>query len=222
MKIKTVYTYLVLFLLPDLFITAAAQKRITEGKITYDLIINTGEKDPKIADMFDGATSTLYIKGKSSRWELVSSLGKQSIIIDGKTGNATELREYGDSKYMITMTPENWKESNKKYEGTTFSYYEEYKSIQGYNCQKALGKMKDGTEFTVYFTRELIPENKDFQYANKDLPGLAMEYESAIGNLKVIYRVSQISFNVIPAATFDLPKTGFRVLTFEESNKIGN
>jgi hypothetical protein len=44
-----------------------------------------------------------------------------------------------------------------------------------------------------------------------------MEYESAVGNLKVTYTVSKIDFNTVPAAKFDLPKSGFRVMTYEES-----
>lgn len=209
-----------LFLLA--FITStSAQKRITEGTISYDIVINTGEADPKIADMFDGAVSMVYLKANKSRSELVSSLGTQSTIVDGKTGNATVLKEYGETKYMITMTADNWKESNQKYEGVSFTYLEEYKEILGYKCQKAIGKLKDGSEFTVYYTPDLVPENKDFQYANKGLPGLAMEYESSLGKIKMVYTVSKISFNIVPASKFDLPKTGFRVMTYEESKKLG-
>lgn len=200
---------------------AQAQKRITEGTIAYDIVINTGESDPKIADMFDGAQSQVFLKGNKSRSELISSLGVQSTIVDGKTGSATVLKEYGETKYMITMTAENWKESNQKYEAVQFTYLEEYKEILGYKCQKAIGKLKDGSEFTVFYTPDLIPENKDFQYANKGLPGLAMEYESSLGKIKVIYTVSKISFNIVPASKFDLPKTGYRVMTYEESRKLG-
>ena len=119
------------------------------------------------------------------------------------------------------MTPDNWKQSNEKYEGVTFTYENEYKTIAGYNCQKAIGKLADGTTFTVYFTKDLIPVNKDFQYLNKNLPGLAMQYEATIGKLKVTYTVSSINFNLVPQAKFDLPKSGYRVMTYEESKGAG-
>ena len=204
-----------------LYIQEDAQKKFTEGTISYDIVINTGDSKPKIADMFDGATSIVYIKGNKTRSEMVSSLGSQSTIVDSKTGNVVVLKEYGEQKYMITMTPANWKEANKRYEGVTFSYENDFKTIAGYKCQKAIGKLKDGSTFTVYYTTELIPENYEFQYSNKTLPGLAMEYESAIGSLKVTYTVSRISFNPVPASKFDLPKTGFRVMTYEESKNAG-
>jgi GLPGLI family protein len=196
------------------------QKKITEATITYDIVINTSNVKPQAADLLDGATSVIYLKGNSSRSEMNSSLGTQSTIIDGKTGKVTILKDYGEQKYMINMTPENWKASNRKYEGISFSYENEFKTIAGYNCQKAIGKLADSSTFTVYFTRDLVPVNKDFQYLNKNLPGLAMQYEATMGQLKVTYTVSSISFNLVPAAKFDLPKAGYRVMTYEES--IGN
>jgi GLPGLI family protein len=196
---------------------AYAQKKLTEATISYDIVINTNNSTPQAADLLDGATSVIYLKGNSSRSEMISSLGTQSTIIDGKTNKVTILKDYGEQKYMITMTPDNWKTSNKKYEGTTFTYENEYKTIAGYNCQKATGKLTDGTTFTVYFTKDLIPVNRDFQYLNKNLPGLAMQYEATLGKVKVTYTVSSINFNLVPAIKFDLPTSGYRVMTYEES-----
>lgn len=200
---------------------ATAQKKLTEATISYDIVINTNNTTPQVADLLDGAVSVIYLKGTSSRSEMISSLGTQSTIIDGKTGNVTILKDYGEQKYMIKMTPAEWKASNKKYEGSTFTYEEDYKTIAGYNCQKAVGKLADGSTFTVYFTKDLVPVNKDFQYLNKNLPGLAMQYEAVMGNQKVTYTVSSINFNLVPAAKFDLPKAGYRVMNYEET-KGGN
>ena len=201
--------------------TANAQKRITEGTISYDIVVNTGNSNPSIADMFHGATSLVYLKGYQTRFERVSSLGVESTIVDGKTGNVNVLKEYGDQKYMITMTPANWKDANKKYEGIVFKYEEEYKEIAGYKCQKAIGTMKDGTAITVFFTKDLVANNREFEYAYKSLPGLAMEYETTVGSLKVTYTVSKVNFSIVPAAKFELPKSGFRIMTYEESNNAG-
>lgn len=211
--------YYILLLVSALTISsvASAQKRLTEATISYDIVINTNNARPQAADLLDGATSIIYLKGNSSRSEMVSSLGTQSTIVDGKTGNVTVLKDYGAQKYMITLTPANWRESNKKYEGVTFTYSEEYKDISGYKCQKAVGKLADGTTFTVYFTKDLLPVNKDFQYLNKNLPGLAMQYEASYGTMMVTYTVSSINFNPVPQAKFDLPKSGYRVMTYEES-----
>lgn len=211
------------FIIISLFWAMAtnAQKRLTEGTISYDIVVNTGNANPSIADMFNGATSIVYLKGYQTRFERVSSLGVESTIVDGKTGNVTVLKEYGDQKYMITMTPANWKDANKKYEGVVFKYEDEYKEIAGYKCQKAIGTMKDGTTITVFFTKDLVANNREFEYAYKSLPGLAMEYETTVGSLKVTYTVSKVNFSIVPASKFESPKSGFRIMTYEESNNAG-
>ena len=97
----------------------------------------------------------------------------------------------------------------------------ETKTVQGFTAKKAIGKLSDGTSFTVWYSPDITVDNKDFQYANRTLPGLALEYETNMGNLKVVYTVSKLSFAPVPAAKFDLPKTGFRVMTFQESKGGG-
>jgi GLPGLI family protein len=213
---------LILFVLLLFFIVPLlAQKKFSEGSIVYNVVVNTNDPNPKLADGFDGATNTIYIKGKLSRSELVSVFGTQSTIIDGRTGNVDVLKEYGEKKYMISMTPSDWIEANQKYDSVTFTYQDEYKTITGYSCRKAIGKLKNGESFIVYYTTDLIPENQNFQYSNRTLPGLALEYESNLGKNKVIFSASKISFDPVPASKFDLPKTGFRIMTYKESKVAG-
>jgi len=217
---RTLINILLLVLLGS-SLPAMAQKRFTEGTISYDIVINTGANKPQAADLLNGATSTVYVKGLRSRTEMVSSLGTQATIVDGVKNSVTIIKEYGDQKYIINLTPANWKEANQKFENVSFAYSNDTKKILGYTCKKAVGKLADGTTFTVWYTPELVPENKDFQYVNQSLPGLAMEYESNLGSLKVTYTVSNISFNPVPAAKFDIPRSGYRVMTYEESKGRG-
>ena len=214
-NMKKLYTVLSIILF--ITFTAAGQKKFSEGTISYDIVINTGSDKPKAADFLDGATSTVFLDGNKSRTEMVSSLGTQSTVIDGGKNSIVILKEYGEQKYMIQLTPANWREANRKFENVQFTYENEEKTILGYKCKKAIGKLSDGTAFTVWYTTDLIPENKDFQYVNKSLPGLAMQYESNMGNLNVVYTVSKVNFAPVPASKFDLPKSGYRVMNYEET-----
>lgn len=199
---------------------AGAQKKISEGTISYDIVINTNSDKTQAADFLDGATSTVYLKGARSRVEVVSSLGTQSTIIDGAKNTITVLKEFGEQKYMINMTPAEYRAANEKQNNVTFTYTADTKTILGYACKKAIGKLPGGATFTVWYTPDLVPENKEYQYVNRDLPGLAMEYESAIGKMQVTYTVSKISLSPVPAAKFELPKTGYRVMTYKESQGL--
>ena len=204
-----------LFSLPVL-----AQKKLTDGSVFYDITISTGSDKPQNADFLNGATNAVYIKGGKTRTEMVSSLGTQTTIIN-QAGNAKEitvLKEYGEQKFMINMTPADWADANKRYENVTFTLDPTAtKTIQGFQAKKAIGNMPDGTTFTVWYTPDIITEGKDFQYVNRNLPGLALEYETTLGNLKVTYTASKVSFAPVPAAKFELPKSGFRVISYQES-----
>jgi GLPGLI family protein len=200
-------------------IDSAAQKKLTEGTVLYDITINTGTDKPQNAEFFDGATNAVYIKGGKTRTEMVNSLGTQSTIINQGSGTkeVTILKEYGEQKYMITLTPADWMDVNKKYENVSFTYdATAAKTIQGYAAKKAVGSLPDGTTFTVWYTPDITLDN-NFQYINRNLPGLALEYETSFSNLKVTYTASKISFAPVPASKFELPKSGFRVVTYQES-----
>ena len=199
---------------------AFAQRKLTEGSILYDITISNNSGKTQNAEFLDGATNAVFIKGGKVRTEMVSSLGTQSTIIEQAGGKkqVTILKEYGPQKFMINLTAADWAELNSKFENVTFTYdASETKTIQGYVAKKAIGKLPDGTTFTVWYTPDILVDNKDFQYANRNLPGLALEYETAVGNLQVVYTVSKLSFAPVPGAKFDLPKSGFRVMSYQES-----
>jgi GLPGLI family protein len=200
---------------------AMAQKKVSEITLVYDAIISTGDSQPKMADAFDGSSTTIYISGAQSRSEMTSALSSSTTIYDGKTGSAVILQEISGQKILIKMTAENWRDKNKRYEGIQFVNTDETKTIGGYKCIKAVAKMKDGSSFTVYYTKELILDNADYNSQFKNLEGLPLEYEVTQGALKIKHVVSKINMNPVPASKFDIPKTGYREMTYEESRKLG-
>lgn len=200
--------------------TGFAQKTISEGTIVYDVVVNTGNKEPQMADALDGATTTVYIKGTKSRTDMVSALGTESNIYDSKTGNAVILKEYSSQKLMITLTKENWEAKNKAYNDVTFEYTNDTKEISGYACKKATAKMANGKTFAVYYTTDIVVANKEYNYTFKNLPGLAMQYEIEAGKTKIKYTVSKIDFGAVAASKFDAPKAGYRVMTYEENQQM--
>ena len=201
-------------------IASFAQKKVSELTLVYDANVTSGTAEPKMADAFDGATTTLYLKGNLSRLEMASALFSSTTIHDSKTGNATVLREVSGQKLLIRMTAENWKEKNRRYENLTFESTGETKDIAGYKCQKAEAKMPDGSSFVVFYTTDLIPENRDYDYQFHSLNGLPLEYILNRGKMTIRYTVSKISLNPVPASKFDIPKSGYREMTYEESKKI--
>src|SRR5574337_1387242 len=103
---KNRFTLLFLFLI--VAISATAQKKFTEVTISYDVVITTGSEKPKNADFLDGTTVVNYIKGDKSRTEMVSPLGTLTTIYDGTKKSIVILKDIGEQKYIITLTPNDW------------------------------------------------------------------------------------------------------------------
>ena len=209
---------LVITLLLNAFVSFA-QKTISEGTLVYNISIQTSGKEPTMADMLDGATTTIYIKENQSRSELVSGLGSDITIHDSRNGSGVILKDYSGQKLMITLAKDDWDNKNNKYQGMTFETTNETLDIEGYSCKKAIAKLKDGSSFVVYYTPELNVADKNYEYRFKTLPGLAMQYEWQSGNRKFKYTLSKINFDPVPSSKFDIPKSGYRVMTYAETKK---
>lgn len=196
-----------------------AQKTISEGTIVYDITIQSGTTLPKKGDAQDGASKTVYLKGNSSRTDQVTFLGNETNIHDAKSGNAVILKEFSGQKLMITLTKDNWATKNKNFNDIKFELTNETKNINGYNTKKAIATVNSKT-FIVYYAPDLLVVNKDYDPTFANLPGLPMEYEIESGQLKFRYTVAKISFDPVLVSKFDFPKSGYRVMTYEENQQI--
>lgn len=197
--------------------TSSAQKVLTEGTLVYTMSVETGSNVPKMADMLDGATTTIYLKGNQSRSELVSSLGSEATIYNASTGKGVILKDYSGQKLMITLSAQNWEDNNRKYAGIAFDNTGENLVIAGFNCKKAIAKLKNGTSFTVYYTTDVTPANKSYDSQFKTLPGLPVQYEMESGKMNFKFTLSKVSYNPVAASKFEIPTSGYRVLTYEET-----
>jgi len=200
-----------------------AQKTISEGAITYGLTIRLAGSDSSAANILGRATITEYIKGGLSRTDMSSSLGTEATIHDTKTGSAVILKEYSGQKLMITLTKENWAARNKKFDGIIFKYDNtDSKDISGYACKKATTQLSDGTNVIVYYTTDVNVLNKEYNGMFKNLEGTPVKYEVTDGKFRYSYILSKIDFSPITSAKFDFPKSGYREMTYEESEQHKN
>src|SRR5574338_1021925 len=105
MKYYSTVIFFVGFVLFSL--SVKAQKTLNEGTLVYSMSVETGSDQPKMADMLDGATTTIYLKGNKSKTELISSLGREATINDEVSGTGGILKDYSGQKLMIKLTASN-------------------------------------------------------------------------------------------------------------------
>ncbi len=211
----------VCFLIAVVFsLNGFAQKTLNEGILTYNISIETANGEKKVANALNGATLTLYITKDKSRTEVVNTLGTEATFFDAKIGKGYLLREYSAQKLMITVNADNWAQKNKTNNNLVFKTDNETVSIGSYACRKATATTADGKNYTVYFDPSITLANKTYNSAFPQLQGLPVQYELQSGNLIFKYTLTKNSADVIATNKFEIPKTGFRSMTFEENQQL--
>lgn len=210
-KYRPIFIFLLLFS-GKLF--SQEQKIISDCTVAYTVTVEDAKADTAVIKAMSGTTKVLYIKGSKSRSDLETPNFKQTMIYDSKTDTTIILREFGSTKYISYLDGNKRKEKNRKYEGIKFIATNDKKTILGFECNKVVANLADGSTYDVYYTTSIKPSTTQYEYQFKDLPGLALEYEAELehGKTKVKYVASKITLLPVPVAKFDAPKTGYRVL----------
>jgi GLPGLI family protein len=194
----------------------SSQKRVGELSLVYNTVIsNTDDSSKKIT-----SATSYFLKGNLSRAEISNSMFSSVTIYDSKSGTGVILKEVNGQKLLIRMNEENWNQKNRRFLNLNFARSNESKMIAGYACTKATASAPDGFDITVFYTRDLIPENKWYDATFKNLDGLPLEYELKKGTVHIKYSLASINLNPVPASKFDIPTSGYRELTYEESLKM--
>lgn len=196
-------------------LTLQAQRRLTEATLVYAIHVDDKDSAATQPHFADGAISTSYLKGANSRTDLVTQSGKQSTIFISKSAQVVLLKEYGNQRYLTRMTLSQWERSNKKYREAGITLLSDTLRLKGYLCYKALATLADSTTFTIWYTKELNPLNKEFLPMAGSVPGLILSFETLLGDKKVRYEIDQIVLNPVQQVLFDIPESGYRVLELQ-------
>ena len=217
---KGYFTYAGFLVITLLFSAGVfSQKQLNDASFTYNISV-VSEGNNQAAKAFEGASLTVYLKGTQSRTEMVNALGTESSIFDTKSGKGAILKEYSGQKLMITLTRENWAQKNQYFQQLSFTLTGEEKTINGFACKKATALGADGNQLVVYYSTEMQVGNKQYNNAFANLPGLPVQYELQSGNLTVTYTLKNVNNDPVPSARFELPKSGYRTITYEETQQL--
>ena len=184
------------------------QKIISDCTIAYS--VNNSDSNTK--NDFQNALKTVYIKGKQLRVDISSNSFNQTVFYNDNSGEATVLKSMGDTKYISAYNTLEWKNENAVYEGIAIFFSNNIRKILNYNCKEAVLQLKNGTSYTVYYVPDIIPSISENGFEFNSVPGLVLQYETAVHNQKIKYTATKIDFNPVPAFRFEIPKSGYKIL----------
>lgn len=191
-----------------------AQKRLSEGTITFSVM--NYDADQRVADSL---TALHYFKGAHTRTDLISRIGKTSTFYDSRETLGAITREIGSQRILIPLDALAWADKNAWYTADSIVYLNEQTTVLGYPCSKAKISLRNGDVVYVWYTPSIVLDNKDTEFQMGDLPGLVLSYTFEKGNSKLIYTCININFDPVPIQRFDIPSSGYRILSYTESKK---
>lgn len=220
--IMTFYKKIV-FIITFLFVISLqvdAQRSYNEITLAYDISVSSTSEKTELAKSLEGAKLTVMIKGTQTRSDMVSPVGSESSLYDTRSGKGFILKEYSGQKLLITLNKENWKQKNQYYHNLNFSIDADVENLAGYSVKKATALLPNGKNFVVYFTPDLIVTNNQYNNSFDQLPGVPVQFELESGNLIFRYRLNAVSTEPIASSRFELPKNGYRMMTYEDNQQL--
>ena len=195
--------------------SAQAQKRFSEGTVTYSISITT-PTDTVASTM----TAIQKLKGGHVRMDIISTTGRTTSLYDNREGAGAFISEMGAQRLMVPLTEADWRDRNSWYIHSGINWLEETKDILGYACQKAEVTLKNGTNAVVFYAKGLVIENNDTDLQFGDIPGMVLEYTLSNKASTVRYQATALNFDPVPIQQFDIPTAGYRVLDYKSSKEL--
>jgi hypothetical protein len=194
---------------------AEAQKRFSEGTVKY--IVETRSGTPV---RIDSSVYSLMLKGATIRSELKSAIGKTVAFFDAREGSGAVTREFGDQRILIPMERTSWSDLTAEFREMRFEKSDGDSVIFSFPCKRAMGTMKDGSILTIWYTEDILPEITEINFPLANLPGWPLLVEMEKKNAHVFFKVAEINFDPVPVQFFEMPRSGFRILSYRESKQF--
>ncbi len=198
-----------------------AQHYVSDAKIVYRL--DLPPEQLQMDAMLEGSTLTQYIRGHLSRIDMDLHVVHYSYLINSREQSLVTLIDSHGDKYLIHSGKEEYEKELNQYAAIHFKDEAGTKELVGYTCKKAIGTTPDGKSFEVYYAPDLIPENRHYNRRFVNLKGIPLEFEIITrAGARMRVTATSISLHPVPASVFEAPVSGYKVISKEELQKMGN
>ncbi len=192
------------------------------GHLHYEMEFSSDNPDMATAlPMMAGSTMDLYFMPEKSKLEMVmGTFMKMNTTVDVKTQKGLMLMEVMGNKSATEINLSNANAENATEPKTIVT--NETKSIIGYNCTKIIVQGEDGSEVTLWVTKELVaPLKGQKQFGNTEIEGVPLEFNAINNGMTVHFTATKFDGNV-NANTFNLEiPEGYTMVTEEELKNMG-
>jgi len=196
-----------------------AQKTITEATLKYQVNAKTYNGSDSVKLSADGASYTVYIKDNQTRSDFSNRYGNETVIYDKGTGQGVLMKSYGAQHLLYNMNQQNWNDHISSLYLLQFKEGGEREVVNNMSCKIAIANLGQGKRIMVYYNPEIVLANNQYGLSFKQLNGLPVKIIKISGRDTYEYALSSIIYDQIAMTQFNSPKSGFRVMAYEEAKK---
>jgi GLPGLI family protein len=218
-KFKPIIALIAGLLLLTSLQTFAGDKEFS-GTIVYNITYPEGSVDPQMAAMMP-KTMKVKIRDVNSRMEMNMGMGSSITLYNSETKTGATLMDMMGQKMAMKITPEDIEKEIAESPQITVVNVDETKEIAGYECKKAIIKIKEKgsdkeTELAVYYTDELGSGGMNYNNPMfKDIQGVMLEYTVKEGKIEMTFTAISVEKGKIAESEFEIPE-GYNLMTQEE------
>lgn len=198
--------------------------QIKEGSVLYDMKIE-GLPPEQAAMMGDMETKVTFKNGKSLT-EVNSMMFTQQMSAD-ENGMVMLMEQMGNKIAVKQTKAEMEKEEAKskdKPADPKVEYFDDVKTIAGYECKKAIvtvvDKDKKENKVELWYSDKFENPNKEGkgkgQNVMKGIKGMPFEYSTTMGPMKIKMVAKEVSTDPVADSKFVLSTDGYKMMTTEE------
>jgi hypothetical protein len=195
------------------------EKFLSEGAIEYDAAV-VDQSNPMAT--LAPSKMTIKFKNNKSNAEMSAGMGlfSTSFISDPETKTMTQLVKLLNKKFSLVQNEAEIKKENESYP-IQITPVKGSKMIAGYNCKKAHVKVNDdfGTEFDIYYTKDLNIKNPNFANPFASIDGVLMEYQMKKFGLEMKFTAKAVKNEDVDDACFELP-ADYKPISKEEMDEL--
>ena len=205
-----------------IFAISAMTKAQTAGHLQYEMEFSSDNPDMAMAlPMMAGSTMDLYFMPEKSKLEMVmGTFMKMNTTVDVKTQKGLMLMEVMGNKTATEINISNANAENATEPKIVVT--NETKTIIGYNCTKIIVQGEDGSEVTLWVTKELMAALKgQKQFGNNEIEGVPLEFNAINNGMTVHFTATKFDANVdANIFSMEVPQ-GYTIVTEEELKSMG-
>ncbi len=191
----------------------------SEGTIEYSAVA-VDQANP----MATLAPSKMTVKFKNNKSVAEMSAGMglftTSFISDPDAKTLTQLVKLLNKKLSLVQNEADIKKENDAYPAD-ITLLKETKMIAGYKCNMAHVKLKDdtGTDFDIFYTKELGINNPNFANPFHAIDGVLMEYQMKKFGLEMKFTAKSVKKENVEDASFERPAE-YKAVSQAEMNTL--